>query len=106
MRIASPGHAAFAAVMIALGIEGLVTGKFTPVWAPVPTGVPAREALVHLCAVISLACGIGLLLTRAAATASRVLLASLLLWLLAFRVRDIVRAPAAFEAGTAAPRRR
>ena len=48
--------------------------------------MPAREVLIYLCAFISLASGIGLLLERAAATAARVLLAYLLLWLLVLRM--------------------
>jgi hypothetical protein len=70
MRIASAGHAAFAALMIGIGIEGLIKGEFTTVWQPVPKGVPAREVLVYLCALLSLASGIGLFWRRTAALAA------------------------------------
>jgi len=86
MRIASAGHAAFAAVMIAFGILGLVKGDFTVVWEPVPKTIPARELLVYLCALVSLASGVGLLLQRTAALAARVLLAFFVLWLLVWRI--------------------
>jgi uncharacterized membrane protein len=93
MRIASVGHALFAATMIALGILILTKGDFSPVWEPVPKGVPAREVLVYFCAFVSLASGIGLLWGRAAGRAASILLACLLLWVLAFRVRPIFLAP-------------
>src|SRR5215471_11358859 len=88
-RVASPGHAVFAATMIGLGVLGLIKGDFTVVWQPVPKGVPAREVLVYLCAAVSLASGIGLLFRRTAGLAARVLLAFLILWFLLWRVRAL-----------------
>ena len=93
MRIASVGHAVFAATMIALGVLGLAKGDFAPIWQPVPQGLPGREALAYLCSFLSLAGGVGLLWPRTAALASRALFVYLLLWLLVFKARFILQAP-------------
>lgn len=95
MRIASAGHAAFAALLIAVGIAFLVYGDFGGIWDVLPKGFPARAELVYLCAAVSLACGAGLFLRKTAVIAARVLLIYSLLWMLAFRGHDIVLAPTA-----------
>lgn len=94
MRIASVGQVVFAATMIGLGVLGLVQGDFAPIWQEgLSKAFASREALVYLCAFVSLACGIGLLWRPAAASAARVLLAYLLLWMLFFRMPNVVRHP-------------
>jgi uncharacterized membrane protein len=97
MRIASIGHAVFAVTMIGLGAVGLLYPDFVPIWSPVPARVPAHELFVYLGALISIASGIGLLVPRMAAIASRLLLAALLLWLLLFRLPNFFLV-GAFEA--------
>src|SRR5262249_25773594 len=93
LRIASAGHAVFAATLIGIGVLGLVKGDFIQLWLPVPKILPAREVLVYLCALVPLACGLGLFWQRTAATAARVLLVFVVLWTLAFKARFIILAP-------------
>jgi len=94
IHIAGFGHVFFAATMAAIGIIGLIKGGFTAFWTGVPKGMPGRVTLAYLCAGVSLGSGIGLLWRRAAAVASRVLLAFLVLWMLLFRVHLLFRDPA------------
>jgi uncharacterized membrane protein len=93
MRIASTGHAVFAATLIAIGLLGLINGNFAGIWDGVPKGFPARELLAYLCGIIALTTGIGLFWQRTAASAARVLLAYLVLWTLLFKARFILLHP-------------
>jgi uncharacterized membrane protein len=93
IRIAGFGHVLYAMTMITLGIMGLTKGSFAPIWSGVPKGFPAPTALAYLCAVLSLGSGIGLLWSRSAGNAARVLLAYIALWILLFRVPLVFRPP-------------
>jgi uncharacterized membrane protein len=86
MRIASVGHAVFAATMIGLGILGLVKREWLSLFQPIPHDT---AALAYFCALVCLATGIGLLWQSTFAVAARVLLVWLLLWLLLVRVPGI-----------------
>lgn len=93
VRIASFGHAFFAATLITLGIMGLIHGSFVAIWSGGPDKPPASVVVEYLCAVISLGTGFGLLWRRASGIAARVLLAYLVLWMLLFRLLPLVGAP-------------
>jgi uncharacterized membrane protein len=91
MRIAA---AVFAATMIGLGVWGLVARDFAPIWRPVHGHGSAREALIWITGLVSLAGGLGLLWDRTRAAAAGVLAALLLVWMLVFKAPAIVAAPA------------
>ena len=93
MRVAGAGQAVFALTMLVIGIMGVLSGEFAPVWAPVPQKVPLREPLLYLSGVLSLACGAGLLWPRSARPAAALLFVVLLSWWLLFRVPVVLRAP-------------
>lgn len=88
------GHALLAAVMIGLGIRGIVVGDFASVWQQIPIEhLPAREFFVYGCAIVELATGFGLLLRRAIALSSAILFAYLLLWTVLLKLPAIAYAP-------------
>ena len=92
-RAASAGYVVFAATMIGLGILGLVTGKFTPLWAGVPQSLPARTGVAYLCAVVALGSGAGLLWRRTALRASQVLLGFYVLFMVLVRIPQLFQPP-------------
>ena len=83
----------FGLTMIAIGVIGLVSGTFAPIWQPVPDSTPARQAIVYACTFVSLAGGAGLFLRRTAAPAALLLFVGLLAWTVAFKGPFVVHAP-------------
>jgi uncharacterized membrane protein YphA (DoxX/SURF4 family) len=93
MRPVSTAQAVFAITMMGVGIVGVVNRDLMPVWNPVPGTGTAHDLLVYLGIVVSLFSGIGLLVRRMAASAARLLLAALLVWMLLFRLPNLLREP-------------
>jgi uncharacterized membrane protein len=83
----------FAAGVIALGLLGLTVGDFALQWQPVPAWVPARAMLAYLCAALTVASGIGLLVERASAVAARVFFPFLFVWVVLLKAPAVVNAP-------------
>jgi uncharacterized membrane protein len=95
-RLASMGlgHLLLAAVMIALGIRGLVYGDFASVWQRIPIeNLPGRQFFVYACAVIELATGTGLLMRRTVRLSSCILFVFLLLWAVLLKLPAVVFVP-------------
>jgi uncharacterized membrane protein len=88
-----PSRAVFAAVMIGLGIIGLIYGNSALIWEPIPETLPGRPAIIYLCAVIEIGSGIGLLLRPSVVLACRVLFPFLLLWLVLLKLPGLFLAP-------------
>src|ERR1700761_1408238 len=82
----------FAAILIAVGAQGFLTGDFNAFWVPGAV-VPAHRVLAALCAAVSLAAGIGLLWRGTAAYGVGLLLILLSVWLVLVKAPPIARAP-------------
>lgn len=93
MNLKNPSHLVFALTMIAIGIMGLSTGGFAPIWAGVPKAIVDRQFLAYGCTIISLVCGAGLLIKRTALVAAFVLSAVFIVWTVLFKVPVIIRNP-------------
>lgn len=83
----------FAVTFVAIGVTGLASGSFAPIWDQVPKGTPARELLAHLSTFVALICGAGLLAKRTAAPSALALTIFLIIWTAAFKFPFIVRGP-------------
>lgn len=83
----------FALTLIGMGIMGVVSGTFAPIWAGVPKTLPYRELLAWPCTAVSLACGVGLLVRRWGGWSALALLVYLIVWTILFKVPFIIRQP-------------
>lgn len=83
----------FAATLIGLGVLGLITGQFAPIWSGVPRTLPGREIVIYLCALVLLGSGLGLLFRGTAVVAARVLLIYLIAWMALVRLPYVVFHP-------------
>lgn len=80
--------------LLGLGVLTVAYGDFALQWQPVPAWVPARTSLAYASAAVLLLGGIGLLVERSAALASRMLFFYALLWVLLLKVPKLAAAPA------------
>jgi uncharacterized membrane protein len=83
----------FAAVMIGVGILGLVYGNSALLWEPIPRNVPGRAVIIYFATLAGFGSGIGLLFRHSVTLACRVLLPFLLLWLVLLKLPRLLLAP-------------
>lgn len=93
MRIYGIGHVIFAAAITGLGVLGLVTGHYAAVWQPVPTWLPAREALAYVNGALMCALGLGMLMKRTITLAALGITAYLLIWFFFLHVPIVAAHP-------------
>jgi uncharacterized membrane protein YphA (DoxX/SURF4 family) len=93
MRHVSTAQTGFAIAMIGVGIVGVLNRDLMPVWNPAPGTGLTHDLLVWVGILVSLLAGVGLLVRRMAALAARLLLATLLVWMLLFRLPNVLREP-------------
>lgn len=87
------GQIAFAIGIIASGILNLASGNFYSPWDPIPKWIPAHPALGSAYGVIMVLAGFGLLVKQTAMLSARVLLATLLVFLLLLKTPVLLSAP-------------
>ena len=93
MRAPRLGLPYLATSLIASGVFCLIVGDFAMDWQPAPAWLPGRAVLALAVAALQAALGAGLLASRTRATASRILLAYVLVWWLLLEVPPVVAHP-------------
>ncbi|HEX5352959.1 MAG TPA: DoxX family membrane protein [Rhodanobacteraceae bacterium] len=88
------GRVLLAAVMIALGIRGLVFGDFAGTWQRIPIAhLPAHDFFVYLTALVELVAGVGILVPRIAKHSAGVMSVFVLVWMVLLKFPAIFHAP-------------
>ncbi|WP_343822007.1 DoxX family membrane protein [Dyella marensis] len=89
-----PAHIAFAIVMAALGILGLIYGDVALVWQRIPIeNMPGQHLLAYAFALIELLAGIGLLIRSFAKPAAAVLFVYMALWAVLLKLPAVIAVP-------------
>jgi uncharacterized membrane protein len=93
LRIVSPAHLFFAAMLVWLGILGASKGGFTAILSGVPRSLPGRPVVAYACAGIFLLGGLGVLFRRTAALGAGLLVGLWVLCFLLLRVPFLAQSP-------------
>lgn len=92
MSKTQPALCLFVAGLIGLGIVGIIVHDFALVWQPVAERLPGRAAIATATALLMLLLGIGLMIRKSRAWASRILLVYLVVWA-SLKIPAVVVAP-------------
>lgn len=93
MHSTNAAHTVFALALVGSGLLLLLHGDLGATGEAWRMGPSAHTALGYLRVAVFIACGAGLLWRRTAAYAARALLGYELLWMLAFKLREVAAAP-------------
>jgi uncharacterized membrane protein len=93
LRKVGVGHLLFALAFAVIGAISLVARDFLLYQQPVPQGIPWRETLACISALLMLLPGVGLLLAPTARTAALILTAFVLLWVIVLQIPRAVAHP-------------
>jgi uncharacterized membrane protein len=87
-------QAVFAAMMVGLGVIGLIYGDFAMGWQRIPIEhLPGKQFFAYASALIELVTGLGLLIPRTTRISSRILFVFLLIWAVLLKLPAVVTVP-------------
>ncbi|PWT93866.1 MAG: DoxX family protein [Acidobacteria bacterium] len=84
----------YAAVLIGLGVIGLIYGDFALVWQRIPIAyLPGRTIIAYACATLELVLGLGLLFDNTIRISSGLLFVYFLLWVVLLKLPAVIVKP-------------